>query len=187
MTDPIDMLGREHRVIEKVLDSLERVLKDGLPVERQTVARYAEFFREFADRCHHGKEEEMLFVELARHGMPVEGGPLGCMRHEHDAGRALVRELASLGDGDGPLSYDERQQLGRAAGQLIELLRAHIQKEDEVLFPMAARMLPGPTIDELGARFDAFQRDTIGTEEYEALQEKARALHSAELASQSRG
>jgi hemerythrin-like domain-containing protein len=180
MTNPIDILSGEHRLIEKVLDSLQAVVQGDAPVQREIVSRHAEFFQEFADRCHHGKEEEMLFVELASHGMPSEGGPLGCMRHEHDSGRALVGELVGLGEGDGPLSDDERGNLQRVAGEFINLLRAHIQKEDQVLFPMALRKLPASVVEDLGTRFETFRSDTIGAETYDGLQEKARALCAAQ-------
>ena len=49
-----------------------------------------EFLRLYADRCHHGKEEALLFRELEKKGMPRAGGPVGMMLMEYQAGRSLI-------------------------------------------------------------------------------------------------
>jgi hypothetical protein len=71
------------------------------------------FFRNFADRCHHSKEEDELFPKMVEHGIPKEGGPIGVMLMEHDQGRAFVRGMSEAA---------EQQQLYDAFEQ-IELKR----------------------------------------------------------------
>ncbi len=74
MSRAIDELMQEHRLIEKVLGSLEAFAeaagKDG-GASRETLGSYVRFFREFADRCHHGKEEDRLLVSMVKHGLPA--------------------------------------------------------------------------------------------------------------------
>jgi hemerythrin-like domain-containing protein len=182
MSDPIEMLMQEHRLFEQVLDSLDalaRAAAEQKAVDRKTVASFAEFFRDFADRCHHGKEENHLFVELAKHGMPEDSGPVGVMRHEHETGRALVREMALFGQGDEPLEAEEKGRLSQVAAGFSEHLRMHIQKEDQILFPMARRVLPPAILGEIGDRFRAFERDEMGEGVQEAMREKAGTLKAS--------
>ena len=102
---PIDVLEHEHRVIEQVLgalgtwaDSVER--GDDAPVA--DTVKFATFFREFADRCHHGKEEDILFVAMTRHGFSAQVGPVAVMLHEHTVGRAPRRRTRRGIDGPVP-------------------------------------------------------------------------------------
>jgi hemerythrin-like domain-containing protein len=70
MSRTIAILMKEHRLIERVLGSLETFL-DQLSADernRADLKNFAEFFREFADRCHHGKEEDRLFVSMTDYG-----------------------------------------------------------------------------------------------------------------------
>jgi hemerythrin-like domain-containing protein len=57
-----------------------------------------DFVRNFADRCHHAKEEENLFPRMEARGVPRDGGPIGVMLFEHEEGRAYVRAIAGAID-----------------------------------------------------------------------------------------
>jgi hemerythrin-like domain-containing protein len=182
MTEAIQTLMNEHRLIEKVLDSLATFvtkLEAGPPEARKTVAQYALFFREFADRCHHGKEEDRLFVRMADHGFSPEWGPLKVMLQEHHLGRARVRELASIGDGEGPLSDGELQQARRSASEFSELLRAHIQKEDSILYPAAEESVPASVLEALAKEFEEFEREVMGEGSHARLHQTAEQLIQA--------
>lgn len=182
MSRAIQTLEQEHRLIEKVLGSLARFADDlagaGEPIAsaRERAADYARFFRDFADRCHHGKEEARLFVALSEHGLAREGGPIGVMLHEHEQGRRLVRQLAEIGSGKGPLSAAERAAIVAIARAFVPLLRQHIQKEDGVLFPAATRILPPVVLERLRRDFEAFERDEMGDGVHEELHGVAEAL-----------
>lgn len=57
---PIENLTDEHRLFEKVLAAMRRyasALQSGEPVKRASIEGLVPFMREFADDCHHGKEE----------------------------------------------------------------------------------------------------------------------------------
>jgi hemerythrin-like domain-containing protein len=141
----IELLMNEHRLIEQVLGSLETLVVEvegGLNLERPVLADYGVFFREFADALHHGKEEDVLFARMAERGFSRESGPLAVMLHEHGAGRAHVAVLREAGQGDGALSGVEVQLVVEHASAFVPLLRAHILKEDRILYPMAVRFLP---------------------------------------------
>ena len=146
MSKAIETLMNEHRLIEEVLGSLRTFvgqLSSSQAGARPRVAEYAEFFREFADRTHHGKEEDRLFVAMAQHGFPSNGGPVFVMLQEHEIGRAHVRALAEVGGGSGELSDEELETVKSNAESFILMLSAHIQKEDRILFQPPSGRCPG--------------------------------------------
>lgn len=152
-----EALKHDHRVIERVLGVLERALfkmEQGGAADRELFGKAIEFFRGFADACHHQKEEQILFPRLAERGIPVEGGPIGVMHEEHEEGRRYLRGLA---EGVAALDRDPEQArqliLGNGKGY-AGLLRAHIQKEDYVLFPLADGVLTTGEQRELVHRFE---------------------------------
>ncbi len=172
MSTVVETLMKEHRFIEKLLGSLQvfvEQLESDQQDARARVADYVEFFREFADRCHHGKEEDQLFVTLGDHGFPRDAGPLFVMVAEHNMGRQRIKELGAIAGGEGPLSEEDLRQIRESAGDFIPLLRMHIQKEDEILFPAAERALPPEVLDDLAKGFDDFERTIIGDGTHEKL------------------
>jgi len=149
------MLREEHEVILRALALLERFgqkLEAGEPMDRDGLTWLREFFSTFADRCHHGKEEQHLFPALERHGIPRDGGPLGVMLHEHEEGRALLRAMAQGDD----------RRTAEAIRRYAALLRAHIDKENGVLFPLAERVLPGEEQRGLVGAFEAVEHAVAG-------------------------
>jgi hemerythrin-like domain-containing protein len=172
MSQVIETLMREHRFIEQVLGSLETFVKklEANQIDaRRYVAKYAEFFREFADRCHHGKEEDQLFKVLGDHGFPRDAGPIFVMVGEHNAGRLLIKELAMVGAGEGSLSQEEVLKVTESARGFISMLRMHIQKEDEILFPAAEQALPPEVLAKMVEGFDEFERTVMGEDAHSRL------------------
>lgn len=162
--DAVEFLKQEHRVIERVLDALEIDLQGGGP--SPSIAWPAlEFLAAFADGCHHHKEEEHLFPALRERGVPQEHGPIGCMLDDHETGRALMkrmrRALIGVEIGDPAAVEDFRD----AAQLYIDHLRRHIDKEDHVLFAMAADLLSPAERARMADGFYDFERvgDRPGT------------------------
>jgi hemerythrin-like domain-containing protein len=156
----IEVLMNEHRLIEQVLGSLETFTSEvegGLGPERSQLLDYGAFFRGFADACHHGKEEDILFQRMTERGFSREIGPVAVMLHEHRVGRGHVSVLHEAGGGSGPLAPVETQLVLEHAGAFIPLLRAHILKEDRILYPMAVRLLTGPELDAMETEFQALE------------------------------
>ena len=141
----IRVLEEEHRAIERVLDALDGYAASGqeasTPETRKDLLEFVEFIRLFADRVHHGKEEDILFEEMIRAGFQKDMGPLAVMLHEHERGRLLADKLGSLGEVQAPWSPADRATLKAAASDYTKLLRQHIHKEDNILYPMAEARL----------------------------------------------
>jgi hemerythrin-like domain-containing protein len=186
MHPAIATLMNEHRVIEKVLAALEATAteaSDGAEIPRARVADLAEFFAGFADRCHHGKEEDLLFRRLVERGIPAENGPIAVMLSEHEEGREHVRALAALGRGAGPLSPAERDALVAHADGYAPLLAHHIMKEDRVLYPMALTTLSPEGLDDLARRYHEFEEGVMGAGEHARLHALAERIIAAAPAS----
>jgi hemerythrin-like domain-containing protein len=165
-----EILKNEHRVIEQVLSCLEALANRSLAAGRLDggSARQAlDFFRHFADGCHHSKEEKHLFPMLEARGFPREGGPTGVMLHEHDQGR---RHVAGMADAiAGAESGDVRalQEFARHALTYVQLLREHIWKEDHRLFPMADQVLTGEAQERLLQSFADVESHDVGVGTHE--------------------
>ncbi|HSN16504.1 MAG TPA: hemerythrin domain-containing protein, partial [Anaeromyxobacteraceae bacterium] len=170
--DAIETLMAEHRSIERVLDALVLFSEEVLRAEatdKEELSRFATFIREFADRCHHGKEEAILFEAMVEHGFPRDGGPIAVMLGEHERGRALVARLRARAEQPGPWGQADRQEIADVAREYAELLRGHIHKEDAVLYPLAERHLPPGALREVGEACDRFEAEQIGPGEHERL------------------
>jgi hemerythrin-like domain-containing protein len=162
MNKCIDSMMREHELIVEVLAALQTMtdkLTAGEDVARQDVAAFGRFFRDFADKCHHGKEEDRLFVKMVEAGFPQDGGPIAVMLAEHDAGRQEVRGLLAIGSSSGPLSEAERARVIGYASEFVPLLYAHIQKENNILYPMAQNTIPPEEFELLDQSCEAFDRE----------------------------
>jgi hemerythrin-like domain-containing protein len=182
MPNAIEILMNEHRVIEQVLGSLETCvarLEHGEDIPREILGGYARFFREFADRCHHGKEEDRLFARMIEHGFPKEHGPIAVMLAEHVEGRSHVGAISGIGSGEGPLQPAERREIALRGRAYIPLLRAHIQKEDQILYPMALQRLPASVTKELASEFEIFENEVMGAGAHEELHVLAHRLVEA--------
>ncbi|MBI5268026.1 MAG: hemerythrin domain-containing protein [candidate division Zixibacteria bacterium] len=155
--EPTRILSAEHRVIETVIACLERIVEETRKngkLDKIAAEQAIDFIRNFADGCHHAKEEDRLFPAMEAKGMPRQGGPIGVMLIEHEYGRAFVRgmvehlEKSTTGDSQAITEFS-RHALGYA-----ELLKQHIHKEDHILFPMADRFMSPDDEQVLMAQFN---------------------------------
>jgi len=153
--DPIRTLMDEHQLILKSLDALDEYVEQAAPAPKD-LALFVKFIREFADAFHHGKEEDILFAEMQANGFPANAGPLAVMLAEHDEGRRLTGRMAAVAEQAGAWSAADLEQVRDAAHGYTELLRGHIHKEDNILYPMAQGHLPESSWQQIAKRFDEF-------------------------------
>jgi hemerythrin-like domain-containing protein len=172
MTTATTVLRTEHDAILRMLDAAEEVARQldrGQRVAPETLTGLLEFFRLFADRCHHGKEEDLLFPLLEKKGLPRAGGPIGVMLHEHDQGRALVKQMADAAEAYGGGSTGAGGRWAEAARGYAFLLRQHIDKENNVLFVMAENLLTSTEQTELATAFEKVEEEKMGPGTHERL------------------
>jgi len=181
---PTEQLREEHKAIKlalRILEAFCKRLESSEGVDPDDLDRTVEFIQVFADRCHHGKEEDLLFPAMEEAGIPREGGPIGVMLAEHDMGRSYVRAMAKAvgdyraGDGKAPALFVEN------ARNYISLLAQHIDKEDFILFPMAEGHLSREKQDELLQGFELVERERIGPGKHEEFHELLHRLEETYL------
>jgi len=133
-----DILSEEHQNILKVTDALTRecnAIEAGKGIDREFFAKAIDFIRNYADKFHHAKEEDILFKEFTKDEECLHCNPVPQMLHEHEEGRAYVRNLESHVQKNNKAGVVENG-LGYAA-----LLEQHIFKEDNILYPMVNEAL----------------------------------------------
>ncbi|NMB63505.1 MAG: hypothetical protein GYA16_01410 [Spirochaetes bacterium] len=77
------------QILEKMVERYNRTKS----INVDEVNEIINFFKLFADKCHHGKEEGLLFPEMEKAGIPKENGPIGQMLYEHDEGRKYIKSM----------------------------------------------------------------------------------------------
>jgi CBS domain-containing protein/hemerythrin-like domain-containing protein len=170
-------LRREHDLILRVLDGLEAVvrrLERKEKVSASLIAAAIDALSAFADGCHHAKEEEGLFPALQLRGLPREAGPLTATRADHDQGRRLLRSLRSTTGTNGG-----SPRLAGVVREYAALLRLHIAKENDELFPLAERLLTAEDHARLARTFAEVEERGVGAGVNGAMVCLAEALEKA--------
>jgi hemerythrin-like domain-containing protein len=168
---PIKDLKMEHDAVRttlRILDKIcQRIEKSGEINDLQHLNQLLEFFKVFVDKCHHGKEEELLFPALENVGVSREGGPIGVMLKEHQQGREYVRNMGAA------LAEFKKGKQGaggefiKTAKAYINLLHQHIEKENNVLFPIAEAHLSEQEQAEIWEGFEQIETQKIGAGKHE--------------------
>jgi len=171
--DAIETLMTEHRQIERAIDALvgfvDALCQKGSTDDKAELAKFVTFISEFADAGHHGKEEDILFAAMVEAGFPRSGGPIAVMLMEHDAGRQQVGVLRQLCEQAPNWTAPDREAMHEAAHGYANLLRAHIHKEDAILYPMAEQRLPPAMMERVEAACEEFERQRAASGEGERL------------------
>jgi hemerythrin-like domain-containing protein len=138
LQSPAGPLIHEHRVIERAIASLARAVE---AVERTRsvdpvfVDTVVDFIRTYADRCHHGKEEDILFRDLAKKKLSAEHSRImDELVEEHKYARTVVGRLVDAKEKF--LTGDEAaaQEVVACLKELSEFYPKHIEKEDKHFF-----------------------------------------------------
>jgi len=155
--NPIHLLTHEHKYILKVVHGLSVVddaLARGQRPDLERVRKIVAFMRDFADKCHHAKEEAILFPAMEHKGVSPTGCPLEGLTREHVKGRELVGALAAAADAYAQGDREAVAAMRSAIGGIQQLYPNHIWKEDEMVFPMAERLFSPDELETLRQQFD---------------------------------
>jgi hemerythrin-like domain-containing protein len=168
----------EHRNIETVVKALGDIavaIEKGQRADVTLLKTAVQFFRVYADKLHHGKEEALFFPMLVKRGVPPQGCPIGGLNHEHEKGRALVgslEEWITFYEQKKPGTQDNLVQTLRG---IFDLYQNHIWKEDAMVFPMADKILTEADQKELSEKFAEVDR-SIGLDVVARMERFAKSL-----------
>ena len=155
------LLKRDHALIEKVLKSMWStipLLKSGTTIPEPILNQVIDFSLNFTDVCHHGKEENSLFPELEKKGMPRNSGPIAVMLMEHEITRKLSKRM------------EESSKIYVHTGNSLQLITdmqeyinhvvQHIWKENNRLFEMAEMALKD-NVKQVNASLDDAEKSKL--------------------------
>ncbi|MCR4393544.1 MAG: hemerythrin domain-containing protein [Dehalococcoidales bacterium] len=167
-----DSLREEHEVIKQMLDVIEIIIKKletGSVIDFNDLEQIINFITIFTDKCHHGKEEDILFVAIEEAGIPKEGGPVGVMLQEHDMGRFYVRNMRESIEQLERGNQAYIQKFVENARNYTGLLRNHIYKENNVLYPLAEMHISEEKQQQIIKEYEKLETERIGTGTHEKM------------------
>jgi hemerythrin-like domain-containing protein len=172
---PTDILMTEHRLIEQVLNCLEKIVQQAdaeKKLDETSALEAIDFARSFADGCHHAKEEAHLFPVMEANGFSGGCSPVAVMMREHELGRLYIQGMAATVEGASAGESEALKWFVQHGQSYIKLLREHIRKEDICLFPAANHRLTDRDQEQLLAAVEKVEAEEIG----KGTHEKYRAL-----------
>jgi hemerythrin-like domain-containing protein len=140
-----------------VLNAMRKRLESGADIDAVTLTEVVDFFRAFADKGHHAKEEDVLFPTLERNGVRSQGCPIGTLTSEHKQGRALMTALNDAIEKYARGDSTAKATISATIKGAIDLYTDHIWREDYLLFPMTEKVLPKSELETLTRDFNAVQ------------------------------
>ena len=176
---PTETLKHEHQIVLLVLEGMEREtqkIQARVPADYEALRKIVDFARNFTDRCHHAKEEKHLFPAMERRGQPADRGPIAVMLLEHAQGRERVKAIAIALPGAEKGDPAARSALLENLTAYITLLRNHIAKEDNILFPLADRLLTPGDQKALEREFERVEAEEMGEGTHERYHQLAHEL-----------
>jgi len=173
-TQPLHLLKHEHRVIERALHALDGIclrLEWGDQIPHDVLSQFVDFIGVFADRYHHGKEEECLFPVLALKGIPHQGGPLQAIERQHEIERDLTAEMKRAIESFDSVDTESRRHFIEAARRYSQHLIGHMEKEESILFRLAEEILDDEDNAALAEAFKQCESHLLphAQEEYERI------------------
>jgi hemerythrin-like domain-containing protein len=153
---PTEDLRKEHESIKRMLTILEHVaerLEKGQEFNKQDIEKMIDFIMGFADKCHHGKEERVLFPAMVQYGSERERKLVDFALKDHAKGRKYVMAMA--------------EDFVENARNYVKLLRQHISREDTLMWPIADRIIPEEEQDGIYEEFERIEEEVIGHGKHE--------------------
>jgi len=133
-------LENDHVYILRLIDVMEQMVLT-VSTEIKHIEMVVNLIKNYADGFHHAKEEKLLFPLLVTKGFSNEQGPVAVMLHDHTEGRLFVKGMSEEIDNYKRGDVSSLTELYEYMQGYIDLLRAHIGKENNVLFRMADKTL----------------------------------------------
>jgi hemerythrin-like domain-containing protein len=161
----IGLLMREHRLIEQIIPLLEtevhHISRDRC-IHPPFIHRAVDFLRTYADKLHHGKEEDILFTALSQKPLVVEHQRMvEELVDEHRQARHAISQLVSSTEAWSPGDVTTLQVAAESLTTLVELYPRHIRKEDKAFFLPCQAYFTKPEREQLLARGMQFDQQFI--------------------------
>lgn len=169
----IEILVKEHDSILRMIEITKTILnnEDKTAIDIDHVEKIVDFIKNFADKYHHLKEEDVLFLEMEKQGLSRDDCPLSVLLYEHELGRDFIKkvdegiEKYKLGDVSAFAQIQENLRF------YCLLLENHIAKENDVLYPMSERIIPENILSAMSDDFEKSIEDEYYDEYLKLVEE----------------
>jgi DUF438 domain-containing protein len=154
-----EILMKDHEMTERVFAAAEKAFAEAADPSPGLVANLREYLVTYVDRCHNQKEERALFPLLAQRGIPSEGGPVAVMLAEHGQARELVDRIDVAAKA---YLAGDRARLGELKevfAAYAALNKPHYWKENDILYPLANRVLSEEDAAQLVDEIDEIEQE----------------------------
>ncbi|HEX7361725.1 MAG TPA: hemerythrin domain-containing protein [Bryobacteraceae bacterium] len=172
-----NVLEREHEAIHRVIAAVSitaEKLDADEPFDFGILLDFSAFLHDFSEAHHHAKEERLLFPLLEAKGVPASGCPIAVLHHEHEKGRALLKQL------DDAIQVflttgAAKEDLTQTLRSMVQLYVDHMWKEDYLLLPMANKVLSDEDQAALCDQFESLEQE-LGSAKYREMEQLSRTL-----------
>ena len=172
---PRGLLMMEHRVIEEMIELIRKDITRISETNRLDpvfLDTAVDFIRTYADRTHHGKEEDILFRDLQRKDLLDEDARImNELIEEHIYGREATGELVRAKEDYMNGNHEALEVALEKLNALVEFYPQHILKEDDVFFPNSEKYFSDDEIQAMLEEFRDFDKNMIH-EKYKQVVEK---------------
>jgi hemerythrin-like domain-containing protein len=155
----------EHRLIEKMLDAIRMqipVIKERKHVDPVFIDTVVDFIKVYADRTHHGKEEDILFRQLSMKNLNHDDKKIMAdLIEEHKFGRRLTADIVKAEKDYRSGRLEALSVILEKMNALVDFYPEHIFKEDKVFFPNTEKYLTPNEQDSMLDEFWEFDRKMI--------------------------
>jgi hemerythrin-like domain-containing protein len=176
---PTENLKREHEAIYEVLNIMSKIandIKEKKVFYATDIDSIVDFLIVFWYNCHNQKEEQVFYPALLRAGIQTDDESIGDISHEHSMGRIYIREIYHSIENCKIGNSFSCERLVDSLNNYVNLLRFHIQKEEEVLFPKADAVFTEDNLREITNQFEVIEEQTIGHSAHEQYFELLKQL-----------
>lgn len=156
MNNPLEILVNEHNVIVSAINIAKQLQKiaDSEPKKYVDVAgKLIVFFRNYADKYHHFKEESLLFPRMCDENQLLENGIIKEMLENHEEFRNSLREIEKA------LENEELTLVTKFFSIYCNSLHDHIAVENEELFQIAGALFKESELENIYFRFLDIDRE----------------------------
>lgn len=161
---PTENLTKEHKKINELLDIMSKIalkIKSNDVFYPNDVEEIVDYLIIIIDNNHHGKEDGVFYPELISSGIPKETAPLSIINYEHTTAKRYLKDISSCvvnckigNDFSGELLAD-------SLTNYVTVTKNHIQREEEIVFPIANEVLSVEKQNEILQRFDEIEQRNI--------------------------
>ncbi|MFZ0944559.1 MAG: hemerythrin domain-containing protein [Syntrophobacteraceae bacterium] len=177
--NPRDALREEHGAIMKMLATLHRFIAevaDLKEADTKDLKALIEFFEIYVDRCHHGKEEQVLFPALSRVRTAGIDSLINSLMEDHREARTIMEQIESNAVTLHSCSEADRYEFRERVDRYVDLVRKHIRKENSELLPLIEERLSETERLQMAGQFRDLEKTTLGSSGLEVFPASVRRL-----------